>query len=1161
MKMKEDQVRSYINRRMAMKISQRGAEKLCIADLLADGLTCLYPYVRDVSVDKFEKFNRAVKCLEEIRKDKTEKKLLDSLNEDSLRRALSIRWINRIENTSSILSEFGLVDSIGQDGVVAIKQKLYDGLLRSNSGRDNAAYGTKEMTVKELQLNNNSQISIVQPQNSNEDVQVAEAEDSFNAFWKSNNLPTELKEGEYFWQFKLSNKLYQEIKNHLKALHLGNQNARFIRKYAFQISLFLSEWFKREYNGNDRNTGLGVIGLLASQSSEYIWEGAKLPDLYLINTGENERVMSLYVLGGLPIQYANNNTRFEDLVNAISEFAEADIDSEQEEVIIDCFDAHNSVYRQSLEKGSWNQYVRTLMEYVHSENECSLPFAADDIDSDPFYLFVKNIKEGYAKGVSNRYFTKELKVWTTDTYESVDSTYRINIGFINSYNIIRNRDLELLGVRIPNDVSYFTLRLKSVMNDGSEHYGRKVKRYNRIGNDVMDFCGGWGASLEMPIDLFSTKKLELVLQQEKSSEEIIVASATYEIPNHIELYETNDAYCWSTLTNNANRKVLLINNTIYNVEVDTELIQAKSSQTSIDSWAWIYQNEPLSLTNRMSGETLEIGINGYKNIVVDFRNSTLPQNIQLNSRGEVNCDWDEEQVVSVPIVFLTEKRNVPQNLSVKCDGYAKKEMANIYLFEYKEHSSGNYNYKVWDDNHAPSQGLLWLRITCKNQNQRKTQWKKLVFFAPSTRLVERNLESHKIEFGLTDVYCDDSNGERQLLSNGVYEDSTDDFTNKDTLTFFVGKENPIRLEVFRAFRLYEIYRGEVKIKSYFDLQNVNIPIPSILREQNSIRTIAENGVKKIHVHPMEYMDFCVAPETNLMVNRTIKPGIYQTIFTPNFEDRTTTSVKSRGIELDEECNCLILKVSERYSDQYRFFFWSGRTSNSPIELYKEKIGERQYRMQLPKIVTEEAMVFQSLKDCSPNLYFRPFYLKRKYSLLSDRVSSQTTEYIMKCYDLAVEHRTYFFTFPVLKLNHTLYNHTKFLLDFFRLHNNSLNKDDIPNLQRLAYETGFDWFFLNRRIVMEYRRNLSDKEKNLFDNSIEKLLLKSPLVKDEYYYARRFVSELYTYPTPENCRTIINRFLTYVCAGIGDRENRIKFLNTINAQHTLFSQVCQRLKIV
>lgn len=143
----------------------------------------------------------------------------------------------------------------------------------------------------------------------------------------------------------------------------------------------------------------------------------------------------------------------------------------------------------------------------------------------------------------------------------------------------------------------------------------------------------------------------------------------------------------------------------------------------------------------------------------------------------------------------------------------------------------------------------------------------------------------------------------------------------------------------------------------------------------------------------------------------------------------------------------------------------------------------------------------------------------------------------------------------------LYDHTQFLLDFLHRKNNSLSKDDIVNLQRFAFESGYDWFFLDRRKINDYIRALQDDATSRFHASIEKLLLKSPLVKDEYYYAKRFISQVFTYRFERNNNTTVNRFLTNVRFRITtDRDARIEILNNISSINNLFSQVCQRLNI-
>jgi hypothetical protein len=169
--------------------------------------------------------------------------------------------------------------------------------------------------------------------------------------WQTEGLPKSLNYGHFFWQCQITETRYNKIKEGLISLHFENKDRKFIRHHAFHISLFLAEWFKREYDGYQCERGLDALGL-TSQKSTIIWKYSNLPDEYLINSGQDERLFSMYILGGFPVKYIARVRRFDNLFNDIYRLSKGDIiDDEIVESFSNSFDSNNFVYQASLEKG------------------------------------------------------------------------------------------------------------------------------------------------------------------------------------------------------------------------------------------------------------------------------------------------------------------------------------------------------------------------------------------------------------------------------------------------------------------------------------------------------------------------------------------------------------------------------------------------------------------------------------------------------------------------------------------------------------------------------------------------------------------------------------------------------------------------------------------
>ena len=191
--------------------------------------------------------------------------------------------------------------------------------------------------------------------------------------------------------------------------------------------------------------------------------------------------------------------------------------------------------------------------------------------------------------------------------------------------------------------------------------------------------------------------------------------------------------------------------------------------------------------------------------------------------------------------------------------------------------------------------------------------------------------------------------------------------------------------------------------------------------------VNEEGYKDYSPCYQQYLDYFNDPKflsfvkqgkslSGFYIDDASRPYLYY-VYIRSFDDNG----KIRKIEKkrdDRGNEYVLLNVSdkEKNKKEYTFFYWSGELKDDPVKLELRNPNEKPYRFDIPSPLQSRAVVFQSLRDSSPNLYFRPFYADDNWNWNNyvQRYDLVTTDYIIKCYQLAVEHNVYFCVFPAIR---------------------------------------------------------------------------------------------------------------------------------------------------
>lgn len=252
-----------------------------------------------------------------------------------------------------------------------------------------------------------------------------------NNFIERNVLP-------YVWRAKLSQTEYEGLKDALKNLFAQCKGVRgakvnYVREYAVAITVYIAEWFKREYQGNGQEESVFDsinVGNNVNVRRE-LWQslGQHIDqERFLCQAGQTTRYLrSIYVLGGFPLRRinANNPKEFIALLQQEQQL--------EESRLRDVFGVGGTAVLRSFtqEDGSLYQYKKCIVD------EGSLPL--DETDVQCFQEFTKQIEERYSKKDRNKfrldweacYYNKQLALslqLSLSNNESTTDVERCNIS-------------------------------------------------------------------------------------------------------------------------------------------------------------------------------------------------------------------------------------------------------------------------------------------------------------------------------------------------------------------------------------------------------------------------------------------------------------------------------------------------------------------------------------------------------------------------------------------------------------------------------------------------------------------------------------------------------------------------------------------------------------
>lgn len=885
----------------------------------------------------------------------------------------------------------------------------------------------------------------------------------------------------YFWQWKISTEDYEAYKKLLIDINFNHKSLDKARICAPQLALYIAEWYKREYNGNDSISCLKEIGVTASPKE--IWLHAKLPaELYTYEeSNENAWLYSMYRLGGFPIKYVNKSSRFSFMFDEIWG-EDSTNDSISDAQIIELTESFkgNQPIRNSLISGSLHDYYRYL------RNNGSMPIADTDCDKSPFKEFIDKLVEG-----KNNYFKNFIKHdWVLylepgDPMVYCDFVVRFGKKDGKCYIPYECLDFWSQHWNTPSAHSITEFSIEVVAGK----YSKSI-RFSKTGSNNNPYVG-WTRenTISLPVQYDIAQEICVYLNANGNK---YLLGKPIKNGKSCQFYKTSSPYEWSTKTDNSSYTAVLYDPSYYSCDDTGFNTSYKIFEDGGVEWKWLILTEEIILNSKSSdGEPVL-----YKplNSSLEISFKTDKAIYYKNFRDITYCWRQGDEIFSQAIPLLREN-----GFKVKYTPYNQDVAVNVQPHDYDVYFKQGemQRFELWTNDYHPQQGFMNIRIVYSEKGisaQRK------VYFIPGKSPIVRDLKNKLIIFNhkIKDIHYPSESGYHLLTpdSDGVYayeDDVIGGFNiHCDTIEFIIGNidKEYIILPIYRAQSGKDLFLiNEKKMLHRYDNTRKLVDIPIALCNNFEIRTIDDSGVSRTKCGRDVYIsyDFDIC-----------RPTQDENHFDDNHNDIRYYIVKN----LDSKSKITGELRLETEPSQYRFYFWSMRADDNPIPVNFEYKEDTKILTLDVKLLNKHkrGIIFQSLKGLLPRHYTKPIYGENSFY--------QKAEIKVKCFEIAAEHGIPFQTFRCLKdmfgNSNTKEYLTNFLRAFLDSRNWKLTHSDYKNLQRFASEFLFDWIMVPRRWWGSLMKGRSDRKE--CQDVISKLFRTAPyLTQADKQYLEQIIA--------------------------------------------------------
>jgi hypothetical protein len=825
----------------------------------------------------------------------------------------------------------------------------------------------------------------------------------------------------FVWKLKLSSTDFKELESAITKCiteNNGSYGHLISPGSAWFVMVYLAEWYKRCYFQGEKNSGHKAINP-DSVDLKRLWEHSGIDIntfVYTTESGDHLWQYSIYVLGGLAIRHELGGKKNKSFLKQLCRLLH------QENGIIDTDEFKDDNRAISFRESIISKH--SLYQYLNEIVIGNFPFHEEDLEhpSSETKLFINAILDANKSVISDK-FDFEWVVRHALENETMERWLQVNLrpellgrGLHEELHFGR---LSKWGIQNPESIK-LSCFIRFLDGDNCIYTSSPFIHYWSTGDNEPRLIK-WGAGIpkvkDIPMAHFDT--IEIVAKD-------VVTNKLYEniqkesVSEYMQLWRIDDFNDeWSSKKRSQKDTAVLFSDACSLTEIGADEIIRKPFRGKISyntvPLNWYYIEDSVTLVDHLGEQVRLYNRQGYDHLRITNYDSI----IHYLEGGYIECSFlDEdgmEETAQLPPVFSQQDIRAIHYESREAeepDADTKPELLQFMSLD-------STRYLDWTEENIPPFGLLNIRAYIKGK-EFKTRVFHLPSYSPDLPII-RDFTNSRI------YYAENRNGvhSQMCYQDEIVLDKKKQLSPSVQLSIYVSENSYTIINIFRPTLIKELLVDGSVIRYIQDGEKLNLPY--ILKYRSSINDLSRNGYRKYNCSFISSIYNQMGTKNDEHLDAWSKGGYYQAIqldkFAPPwlnivFGDKETSKQPAGNI-----------------------YYWD----------YKEESRPEQNIPDLEKMA-ETSLLFESM--VRPNEQLACMYPKTRqnpFGYNSDSVS------IVKCFETAVKHKTYFFIFWPLSVQLKKHEYvTKVYGPLLNLRNGCLTEQDVTSLKRFEEEFRFEW---------------------------------------------------------------------------------------------------------
>ena len=643
----------------------------------------------------------------------------------------------------------------------------------------------------------------------------------------------------YVWRMRLSQSDFECIEDAIEQSiesHDGSVEHLLTSDYAAHLMVYVAEWYKRCYPGDDRHTTIDKIRGRARE----IWENTGFSNwesyVYRSQEGVGNRQWqySMWVLGGLATKFIIRKQK--SLIALCRILHEEDVSPDE-------LNLEGAIsYKQSIRQN------HSLFHYINAVlSETDRPFSDEDLadGNSVANQLMEAIRAADAKALKNK-FRFEWIFRNAPSYKHISRSLKVSLLPEENgqyHEMLSYSRLRHWGIEDPAAVETVKVALRFKNGDAivqDVDFSHPLMTFDRSGDAEVGFIAGMPRdyAIEKRIPVVPFTKVEILTEIKGESIPVQDAESYDEIK---QLYRTNSySNEWTSTVRRQADTAVIFPRQWSKIEGNCQLEQktifnpspAPGQPSESEPYTWCYLIDQLKIECEGRDKTF-YNRSGYNTVeCVTFPSDVAygpSKTVTRYYQDETDDSEEEFEQQEEPIQVLFGIRNL------KC--YHKEDENK----EWKEIKPDWMEVKVggrWSDEFDEmdlQQGVQEFRLSVGHN-----VIKKRVFYVPFTdensQPVVRNFDDHSVN----------------VVGESCNDDYEQDFVThfESTIPVKLGSETDyIIIPVYRPQRVRELWRNDKEVEYYNEHDQIEIPL--LMCDQYKLREFGESGYRELNCSTMK----------------------------------------------------------------------------------------------------------------------------------------------------------------------------------------------------------------------------------------------------------------------------------------------------------------------